>query len=85
MAIASPREFETEFSDHSSETTEDTSPDDFSDLIARTNVQIKRLGWTKKQGSDHLFRTYGKKTRNDLKKEELEDFLQYLEAQPNPT
>lgn len=85
MAIAPPREFETEFSDHSSETTEDTSPDDFSDLIARTNVQIKRLGWTKKQGSDHLFRTYGKKTRNDLKKEELEDFLEYLEAQPNPT
>lgn len=84
IAIAPPREFENEFSDRPTETIEDTSPDDFSDLIARTNVQIKRLGWTKKQGSDHLLRTYGKKTRNDLKKEELEDFLEYLEAQPNP-
>lgn len=85
MAIAPPPEFEHETSDRSTEAIEDTSPDDFSDLIARTNVQIKRLGWTKKQGSDHLLRTYGKKTRQELKKEELEDFLEYLEAQPNPS
>ena len=85
MAIAPPPELEQEISGQSTEIIEDTSPDDFSDLIARTNVQIKRLGWTKKQGSDHLLRTYGKKTRNDLKKEELEDFLEYLEAQPNPS
>ncbi|MFB2838207.1 hypothetical protein [Floridanema evergladense] len=84
IAIASSSEFTPEIGDRS-DNIEDTSPDDFSDLIARTNVQIKRLGWTKKQGSDHLLRTYGKKTRNDLKKEELEDFLEYLEAQPNPT
>lgn len=85
IAIAPPPEIESEISDRPTEAIEDTSPDDFSDLIARTNVEIKRLGWTKKQGSDHLFRTYGKKIRNDLKKEELEDFLEYLEAQPNPT
>ncbi|OKH37028.1 hypothetical protein NIES2119_14490 [[Phormidium ambiguum] IAM M-71] len=85
IAIASSPELETETSDRSTEIIEDTNPDDFSDLIARTNVQIKRLGWTKKQGSDHLLRTYGKKTRNDLTKEELEDFLEYLEAQPNPS
>ncbi|MGA9380416.1 MAG: hypothetical protein WBV73_16755 [Phormidium sp.] len=83
-AIAPPPELESEISDQPTETIEDTSPDDFSDLIARTNVQIKRLGWTKKQGSDHLFRTYGKKTRQELEKQELEDFLEYLEAQPNP-
>ncbi|MBE9226650.1 hypothetical protein IQ264_14580 [Phormidium sp. LEGE 05292] len=84
MAIASPPEFEHQISSQSTEIIEDNSPDDFSDLIARTNVQIKRLGWTKKQGSDHLLRTYGKKTRNDLEPQELEDFLEYLEAQPNP-
>jgi hypothetical protein len=85
MAIASPPELNHLTSNEPTEIIEDTSPDDFSDLIARTNVQIKRLGWTKKQGSDHLLRSYGKKTRNDLKKEELEDFLEYLEAQPNPS
>ena len=84
-AIAPLPEIESEISDRSTEAIEDTSPDDFSDLIARTNVQIKRLGWTKKQGSDHLLRTYGKKTRQELKKEELDDFLEYLEAQPNPS
>ena len=85
IAIAPPPELETEISNLSTEIIEDSNPDDFSELIARTNVQIKRLGWTKKQGSDHLLRTYGKKTRNDLTKEELEDFLEYLEAQPNPS
>lgn len=84
MTIAPPPKLEPEISDQSTEIIEDTNPDDFSDLIARTNVQIKRLGWTKKQGSDHLLRTYGKKTRQELKKEELEDFLEYLETQPNP-
>lgn len=85
IAIAPLPEIESEISDRSTEIIEDPNPDDFSDLIARTNVQIKRLGWTKKQGSDHLLRTYGKKTRNDLTKEELGDFLEYLEAQPNPS
>ncbi|MFB2937238.1 hypothetical protein ACE1B6_18480 [Aerosakkonemataceae cyanobacterium BLCC-F154] len=85
MAIAPPPQLDDRTSNQPPENSEETSPDDFSDLIARTNVQIKRLGWTKKQGSDHLLRTYGKKTRQDLEKEELQDFLEFLEAQPNPS
>jgi len=70
-----------------------TSPDDIavvsleedlSDLIARSNVEIKRLGWTKKEGSDYLQRKYGKKTRQDLETRELADFLNYLESLPTP-
>lgn len=60
-------------------------PIDLSDAIARTDVEIKRLGWTKKQGIEYLQRTYGKKTRNDLDPDQLLEFLQYLESQDSPS
>lgn len=57
---------------------------DLSDIIARTTVEIKRLGWSNQQGKDCLLNRYGKRGRSELTDDELLDFLNYLEAQPNP-
>lgn len=59
-------------------------PVNLSDVIAQTDVQIERLGWTKEQGRDHLKKTYGKLGRSLLSEEELLDFLNYLKSQPDP-
>ena len=59
-------------------------PIDFSEVIARTNVELKRLGWTNQQGRDYLVQTYGKRSRQLLTDAELLDFLSYLETEPTP-
>jgi hypothetical protein len=59
-------------------------PIDLSDVIAKTDVEIERLGWTKEQGKEHLKKTYGKLGRTLLSEEELLDFLRYLESQADP-
>jgi hypothetical protein len=74
-----------ETSEPAFEETATSSPVDRSSEIARIGVEIKRLGWNNKQGSDYLQRTYGKKTRHELSDEQLLSFLQYLESQPSPT
>ena len=58
---------------------------DFNEIKNRTDVEIKRLGWTKEQGRDFLLQTYGKRSRLHLTDQELMDFLHYLESQSNPT
>jgi len=60
------------------------TPIDFSDIIARTNVELKRLGWTNQQGRDYLLQTYGKRSRQLLTDGELLDFLHHLESEPTP-
>jgi hypothetical protein len=60
------------------------APIDFSDVIARTNVELKRLGWTNQQGRDYLVQTYGKRSRQLLTDDELLDFLKHLESEPSP-
>lgn len=60
------------------------TPIDFSDIIARTNVELKRLGWNTQQGKDYLLQTYGKRSRQLLTDGELLDFLHHLESQPTP-
>ena len=65
--------------------TEISQPVDFSEIIAKTNVELKRLSWTNEQGRDYLLRTYGKKSRQLLADEELLEFLEYLESQPTPS
>jgi cell division protein FtsN len=60
------------------------TPIDFSDIIARTNVELKRLGWTTQQGKEYLLQTYGKRSRQLLTDAELLDFLHYLESVPAP-
>ncbi|WP_392531347.1 hypothetical protein [Nostoc sp. C117] len=54
----------------------------FYELIAQTNVELQRLGWTPEQGREHLIKTYGKRSRTLLTQLELLDFLQYLQSQP---
>ncbi|MEH2078922.1 MAG: hypothetical protein V7K89_02570 [Nostoc sp.] len=53
-------------------------------LIAQTDVELQRLGWTPEQGQEHLIETYGKRSRFFLTDEELHEFLQYLKSQPDP-
>ena len=56
----------------------------FVELIAKTNQEMKRLGWTIEQGRNHLLLNYGKRSRQLLTDEELLDFLKYLQSQPTP-
>ncbi|AFZ25932.1 hypothetical protein Cylst_3814 [Cylindrospermum stagnale PCC 7417] len=61
-----------------------SEPVNLSDVIAKTDVEIERLGWTKEQGKEYLKKTYGKLGRSLLSEEELLDFLKHLESQPDP-
>lgn len=58
-------------------------PDDLSTLIAHTDVEMDRIGWTKQEGREYLKRTYKKSTRQRLDVDELMDFLNYLRALPS--
>ncbi|ANV84770.1 hypothetical protein AWQ21_10500 [Picosynechococcus sp. PCC 7003] len=58
---------------------------DFSEIIARSDVELKRLGWSSEQGRTYLLETYGKRSRQLLSDDELLEFLQYLESQPTPS
>ncbi|EAZ91332.1 hypothetical protein [Crocosphaera chwakensis] len=57
---------------------------DFSEIIARSNAELKRLKWTTEQGREYLIKTYGKRSRQVLSDEELLEFLRYLESLPTP-
>ncbi len=61
-----------------------SEPIDLSDLITRTNVEIKRLGWNNQKGREYLERKYNKRSRQHLDDEELLEFLHYLESLPSP-
>jgi hypothetical protein len=62
-------------------TNEETMNLDIGEIIARTDVELERLGWTKEKSRDFLVQTYGKRSRHFLSDRELIDFLQYLEHQ----
>ncbi len=53
-------------------------------LIAQTHIELRRLGWTLKQASEHLIKTYGKQGCLLLTYEESHEFLKYLQSQPDP-
>jgi len=74
--------FQSELETDNGEVSPTSPPIDMSDVIARTTVEVKRLGWTNQQGKDYLLQTYGKRSRQLLTDEELLDFLKYLESQP---
>ncbi len=59
------------------------SPLDLSDIIAQTDVELKRLGWTSTQGRRHLQQTYNKRSRQHLTDQELLEFLDFLQSQAN--
>lgn len=54
-------------------------PIDLSDAIAKIDVELKNLRWTKTQERKYLERTYGKESRELLTDEQLFEFLHYLE------
>ncbi len=60
------------------------APIDLSDVIAQTDVELKRLAWSVGDGREYLVETYGKRSRHDLTDEELLAFLLHLEALPTP-
>ncbi len=51
------------------------------DLIAKTDIELERLRWTKEQGRDFLLQHYGKRSRHVLNEQELLDFLNHLRSQ----
>ena len=57
----------------------------FTQIKQKTDIEIKRLGWTKEYGRDFLKSHYGKRSRLHLTDEQLLEFLQYLESQPSPS
>lgn len=57
---------------------------DFNEIKQKTDIEIKRLSWTKDQGKEFLMSHYGKKSRLHLTDEQLLEFLRYLEKLPNP-
>lgn len=61
-----------------------TDPDDLSDLLAQTDVEMKRIGWGPKEGRDFLESQYNKKSRHLLTPAELQDFLNHLRSHVSP-
>ena len=57
---------------------------DFNEIKQKTDIEIKRLGWTKDDGREFLKSRYGKRSRLHLTDEQLLEFLGYLEQQPTP-
>ena len=57
---------------------------DYTEVIARTNFEMNRLGWTEEQGRSYLREIYGKRSRHSLTDRELLQFLKFLEEQPDP-
>ncbi len=59
-----------------------TEPEDFSDLIAKTDVEMKRVGWNAAEGRRHLKSAFSKTSRHELSDSELQLFLHHLKQLP---
>lgn len=57
---------------------------DFHEIKQKTDIEIRRLGWSKDQGMEFLMSHYGKRSRLHLTDEQLLEFLRYLEKLPSP-
>jgi virulence-associated protein VapD len=55
---------------------------DFLEVISKTDIELKRLGWTSEQGRNYLLQTYGKRSRFMLTDKEILNFLDYLKNLP---
>ena len=56
------------------------APINLSDVIAQTDIELRRLGWSVETGRDYLEKTYDKRSRHELSEEELIQFLCHLES-----
>jgi hypothetical protein len=54
-------------------------------LLMQTEREMERLGWSARDGKEHLEQSYGKKSRQFLTDAELVEFSVYLQSQPDPT
>ena len=70
--------------DSSDSISEEQEAMDFNEIKQKTDIEIRRLNWTKDKGREFLMSRYGKKSRLHLKDEQLLEFLRYLETLPNP-
>ena len=52
----------------------------FNEIKKLTDIEMKRLGWTKDIGRDYLKKKYGKRSRLHLTDEQLLDFLNHLQS-----
>ncbi|NER38820.1 MAG: hypothetical protein F6J93_33510 [Oscillatoria sp. SIO1A7] len=57
---------------------------DNSDILAQTDMQMRRLGWDAPKGRAILKDKYDVASRRLLNPEQLVDFLNYLKSQPDP-
>ncbi len=57
---------------------------DFSELIAASDVEMKRLGWTTDYARQFLMENYNARSRQVLSDKDLIGFVDYLKAQPTP-
>jgi hypothetical protein len=48
------------------------------EVIQWSDIEIKRIGWTKEQAQDYLLKNYGKRSRALLSDEAILDYLQRL-------
>ncbi len=55
---------------------------DWDDLRAEIDYEMKRIGWSKKQGKRHLKTNYGVTARLKLTDDQLFEFLDFLKQQP---
>ncbi|MEO0853335.1 MAG: hypothetical protein AAFY15_07505 [Cyanobacteria bacterium J06648_11] len=60
----------------------DEEPEDLSDIIAQSDVELKRIGWGPKEGRKYLESTFKKRSRQQLDEKELRKFLSHLKKQP---
>ncbi|MEM9769710.1 MAG: hypothetical protein AAF892_17750 [Cyanobacteria bacterium P01_D01_bin.71] len=56
------------------------APINLSDVIAQTDIELRRLGWSVETGREYLEHTYQKRSRHELSEEELIQFLCHLES-----
>jgi len=57
---------------------------EISGLIARTDMEMERVGWSREMGRDFIEQAYGKSSRHELSDEELMEFLTYLQGVVTP-
>ncbi len=55
---------------------------EWDDLIATTDSELERLGWTTEQASAYLHATFGQRSRMLLNDEQILDFIRALQAMP---
>ena len=60
------------------------APINLSDVIAQTDIELRRLGWSVETGRDYLENTYNTRSRHELSEEELIQFLCHLESLSEP-